>query len=87
MVQCVLCNNRKAILKRPKTAETICKECFYQVFEDEIHQTIVSNKLFKPGEKVAIAASGGKGRIHITNLIEIRFYSTCRGNDPAQQKI
>ena len=49
------------VLKRPKTGDMICKECFYQVFEDEIHETIVSNKLFKRGERVAIAASGGKG--------------------------
>lgn len=40
----------------------ICRECFYQVFEDEIHETIVSTKLFKRGERVAIGASGGKGR-------------------------
>uniref|UniRef100_A0A453KU82 Cytoplasmic tRNA 2-thiolation protein 1 n=2 Tax=Aegilops tauschii subsp. strangulata TaxID=200361 RepID=A0A453KU82_AEGTS len=38
----------------------ICRECFYIVFEDEIHQTIVDNNLFKAGERVAIGASGGK---------------------------
>uniref|UniRef100_A0A0E0C491 Cytoplasmic tRNA 2-thiolation protein 1 C-terminal domain-containing protein n=1 Tax=Oryza meridionalis TaxID=40149 RepID=A0A0E0C491_9ORYZ len=37
------------------------RECFYIVFEDEIHQTIVENNLFKPGDRVAIGASGGKG--------------------------
>uniref|UniRef100_A0A453PNC1 Uncharacterized protein n=2 Tax=Aegilops tauschii subsp. strangulata TaxID=200361 RepID=A0A453PNC1_AEGTS len=36
------------------------KECFYIVFEDEIHRTIVDNNLFKVGERVAIGASGGK---------------------------
>lgn len=39
----------------------ICRECFYEVFEEEIHQVIVENQLFKPGERVAIGASGGKG--------------------------
>lgn len=39
----------------------MCKECFFAAFEDEIHQVIVSNRLFKPGERVAIGASGGKG--------------------------
>lgn len=29
-------------------------------FETEIHDTIVNGKLFKPGNKVAIGASGGK---------------------------
>eukprot|EP01117_Protostelium_nocturnum_P016086 TRINITY_DN6307_c0_g1_i1.p1 TRINITY_DN6307_c0_g1~~TRINITY_DN6307_c0_g1_i1.p1 ORF type:complete len:329 (-),score=85.04 TRINITY_DN6307_c0_g1_i1:31-915(-) len=38
----------------------MCKPCFYHVFEEEIHETIVENKLFKRGDKVAIAASGGK---------------------------
>ncbi|CAD6242267.1 unnamed protein product [Miscanthus lutarioriparius] len=57
---CVRCGERKAALKRPKTLEQICRECFYIVFEDEIHQTIVENSLFKAGERVAIGASGGK---------------------------
>ncbi|KAL6633498.1 hypothetical protein ACP70R_026169 [Stipagrostis hirtigluma subsp. patula] len=57
---CVRCGERKAALKRPKTLEQICRECFYIVFEDEIHQTIVNNTLFKAGERVAIGASGGK---------------------------
>ncbi|XP_078168915.1 cytoplasmic tRNA 2-thiolation protein 1-like [Carex rostrata] len=57
---CSLCNQRKASLKRPKTLEQICIECFYNVFEDEIHRVIIDNNLFKPGERVAIGASGGK---------------------------
>jgi cytoplasmic tRNA 2-thiolation protein 1 len=58
---CVSCKVGKAILKRPKTGEMICNTCFFSKFEEEIHQTIVSNKLFSRGDKVAIAASGGKG--------------------------
>ncbi|KAH6785875.1 hypothetical protein C2S51_038330 [Perilla frutescens var. frutescens] len=57
---CTVCNDRRAALKRPKTLEQICKECFYAVFEDEIHRVIVDNHLFKRGERVAIGASGGK---------------------------
>lgn len=57
---CCICNQRKAALKRPKTLEQICRECFYEVFEEEIHQVIVDNQLFKPGERIAIGASGGK---------------------------
>lgn len=38
----------------------MCRACFFKVFEDEVHETIVTQKLFKPGERVAIAASGGK---------------------------
>lgn len=57
---CSICNERRAALKRPKTLEQICRECFYSVFEDEIHNVIVENQLFKPGERIAIGASGGK---------------------------
>lgn len=47
-------------MKRPKTGQAVCKECFYAVFEAEIHNTIIANDLFKRGEKVGVAASGGK---------------------------
>jgi len=47
-------------MKRPKTGAALCKECFYWAFEEEIHRTIVDGGLFKRGEYVAIAASGGK---------------------------
>ena len=39
----------------------MCKECFYRLFEEEIHHTIINNKLFTKGDTVAIGASGGKG--------------------------
>ncbi|XP_076232243.1 cytosolic thiouridylase subunit 1 [Calliopsis andreniformis] len=51
---------KDATLKRPKTGHALCKECFFTAFESEIHNTIVKGNLFKPGEKVAIGASGGK---------------------------
>lgn len=57
---CSICNQNRASLKRPKTLEQICRECFFAVFEDEIHRVIVDNQLFKPGERIAIGASGGK---------------------------
>ncbi|XP_050884506.1 cytoplasmic tRNA 2-thiolation protein 1 [Lathyrus oleraceus] len=57
---CCLCNERRASLKRPKTLQQICTECFYLAFENEIHQIILSNRLFSRGDRVAIGASGGK---------------------------
>jgi len=56
---CKICE-KKAILKRPKTGHALCKDCFFTTFESEVHQTIIANKLFETGEKVAIGASGGK---------------------------
>lgn len=57
---CALCSKSKAILKRPKTGQQICKECFFTVFELEVHHTITQAQLFKRGDRVAIGASGGK---------------------------
>lgn len=59
------------MLKRPKTAEMICRECFYHVFEEEIHQTITQNNLFRRGEKVAIAASGGKDSTVLAEVMTV----------------
>jgi cytoplasmic tRNA 2-thiolation protein 1 len=38
-------------------------KCFFEVFEEEIHQGIVENQLFKPDKWIAIGVSGGKGHI------------------------
>ncbi|KAK2176655.1 hypothetical protein NP493_649g01038 [Ridgeia piscesae] len=40
--------------------DTLCKECFFYAFEEEIHKTIIDAKLFKRGDRIAIGASGGK---------------------------
>jgi len=59
----VLCKSncgKTALLKRPKTGDALCKTCFFIAFETEIHHTILQCKLFNRGDKVAIAASGGK---------------------------
>lgn len=67
---CELCHGRKAVMKRPKTLQKLCKECFFLVFETEIHNTIVANQLFLPGEKVAIGASGGKDSTVLASILK-----------------
>ncbi|KAI9593374.1 hypothetical protein BDF19DRAFT_387407 [Syncephalis fuscata] len=57
---CSICQKERAMLRRPKTLQRLCRECFYAVFETEIHQTIQRHRLFKRGDRVAIGASGGK---------------------------
>jgi cytoplasmic tRNA 2-thiolation protein 1 len=52
----------RALVKRPKTGQQVCKSCFFEVFETEVHNTIIEGEgIFRRGEKVAIGASGGKG--------------------------
>lgn len=68
---CELCHCRKAMIKRPKNLQRICKLCFYDVFETEIHNTIVNNKLFYPGERVAVGASGGKDSTVLAYILKL----------------
>ncbi len=67
---CELCHCRKPVMKRPKTLQKICKPCFYYVFEEEIHNTIIRNNLFYRGEKVAIGASGGKDSTVLAHVMK-----------------
>nr|CAB3234540.1 cytoplasmic tRNA 2-thiolation protein 1-like [Phallusia mammillata] len=70
-VKCSICHEKNAFLKRPKTGNAVCKECFYWAFELEIHHTITKGKLFKRGEKVAIGASGGKDSTVLAYVLKL----------------
>lgn len=75
-VLCSSCVDKRAVLKRPKTGHSLCKECFFWAFEEEVHQTIVAAELFKRWEKVGIAASGGKDSTvlaHVMKLLNQRY--------------
>lgn len=67
---CDICHEEKAVMKRPKNLQKLCKECFFHVFETEIHNTIVDAKLFKQGDKVAIGASGGKDSTVLASVLK-----------------
>lgn len=67
---CQLCHCRKAVMKRPKNLQKLCKECFYHVFETEIHLTIQKEKLFYRGETIAIGASGGKDSTVLASIMK-----------------
>ena len=76
MAICDSCKINRAILVRPKTQEKICKTCFYEAFEQEVHETITTNNLFTYGEKVAIGASGGKDSVvlgHVMKLLNEKY--------------
>ncbi|XP_074603468.1 cytosolic thiouridylase subunit 1 [Brevipalpus obovatus] len=70
-IECSRCKTSRAILKRPKTKDALCKECFFLCFENEVHDTIVKGKLFKPGDKVAIGASGGKDSTVLAYMMKL----------------
>lgn len=67
---CLRCNKFRAIILRPKTHDRLCKACFISVFEEEIHITIVATRLFQPGDRVAIGASGGKDSTVLASVLK-----------------
>lgn len=74
--KCSVCGKAAAAVRRPKTGAAVCKECFYEQFETEIHETIISHKLFERGDRVAIGASGGKDSTvlaYVLSLLNQRY--------------
>ncbi|EEH35958.1 PP-loop ATPase superfamily protein [Paracoccidioides lutzii Pb01] len=67
---CYSCKSARALIVRPKNRHKLCKLCFLEVFEQEIHDTIVSKALFYPGERVAIGASGGKDSTVLASVLK-----------------
>lgn len=67
---CALCAASRAVLRRPKTGQMVCKECFFYVFETEVHNTITSARLFSRGDRVAIGASGGKDSTVLAHVMK-----------------
>lgn len=70
-VQCKTCQSRRAAIKRPKTGDPLCRECFFEAFETEVHHTIANNNLFNRNETVAIAASGGKDSTVLAYVMKV----------------
>lgn len=68
---CSACEVQRASVRRPKTGAAVCKECFYLQFETEVHETIISEYLFKRGDRVAIGASGGKDSTVLAYLLSL----------------
>ena len=69
MPPCVYCTVSPAVLKRPKTGDAVCKLCFLSAFEEEVHTVITSHHLFNPGDRVAIAVSGGKDSTVLAHVL------------------
>ncbi|MCJ1328772.1 nucleotidyltransferase [Thelotrema lepadinum] len=69
-VPCASCKSARALIVRPKDHQKLCKTCFINIFEHEIHETIIKNKLFNPGEKIAIGASGGKDSTVLASVLK-----------------
>lgn len=78
---CERCNVAKAVILRPKNGKKVCKECFYEQFENEIHELIVGSAMFERNSRVGIGISGGKDSTvlaYVLNKLNIKY---CYGLD------
>ncbi|KAJ9151203.1 Cytoplasmic tRNA 2-thiolation protein 1 [Pleurostoma richardsiae] len=69
-VPCAICKTERALIRRPKNHQKLCRNCFISVFEDEVHHTITSSDLFHRGERIAIGASGGKDSTVLASVLK-----------------
>ncbi|KAI9726315.1 MAG: nucleotidyltransferase [Chrysothrix sp. TS-e1954] len=67
---CESCHTSRALILRPKTRSKLCSACFLSAFESEIHTTITTTSLFRPGETIAIGASGGKDSTVLASVLK-----------------
>lgn len=70
-IKCDDCGLAPPVMRRPKNGKSICKQCFFQTFEREIHETIVECNLFDRGDHVAIGASGGKDSTVLAYIMKL----------------
>ncbi|OQO11240.1 Cytoplasmic tRNA 2-thiolation protein 1 [Cryoendolithus antarcticus] len=68
--ECEICHVNRAQILRPKNHARICAPCFTALFEQEVAETVESSKLFQPGERVAIGASGGKDSTVLASVLK-----------------
>ncbi|QOJ79470.1 TIGR00269 family protein [Infirmifilum lucidum] len=74
--KCFVCGS-KAVAYVPYLGEYLCKEHFIEYFERRVYETLRSFKLVAPGDRVAVAVSGGKDSL--TTLYLLRKFSGRMG--------
>jgi len=63
---------KEAVYERKYEGTSLCRQCFLKSIEKKVKRTIRKDKLISPGDKIAVALSGGKDSflaLHIMNEI------------------
>lgn len=61
-LKCDSCGVKSPQIRRGITGESLCKSCFIEAFENEVHSVIMRHNVFQRGDRVAVGVSGGKGK-------------------------
>jgi len=74
MLRCSFCG-RRAVYHRRYAGVFLCDRCLIKSVERRFRRAINENKLILPGERVAVAVSGGKDSVTCMHLL----HDYCRG--------
>lgn len=66
---CQACHNNPVIIRRPKDHSVICKSCFFESFESDVHRTILTERMFQRNDRVLVAVSGGKDSTVLAHVL------------------
>lgn len=68
-IMCMACGKERAAARRGPELKAYCKSCFCESLEEDVHRTIVREKLVLPGDKIALAVSGGKDSTALAHVM------------------
>lgn len=68
---CEACGMTRAVVVRPRDGSRVCKPCFFDAFETEIHRTIALSDMFRRGWRVGIGVSGGKDSTVLAFVLDV----------------
>ncbi len=70
--RCTRCG-RDAIINVPYAKQKLCKDCFNDFFVNRVRRVVEEYRMFKDGEKVAVAVSGGKDSVALLHALKKAF--------------
>jgi uncharacterized protein (TIGR00269 family) len=70
--KCSKCE-KTAIINIPYAKQKLCKDCFNDFFVKRVKKVVEEFKMFREGEKVAVAVSGGKDSVALLHALKKAF--------------
>jgi uncharacterized protein (TIGR00269 family) len=67
-MNCTKCKT-KAAIKIPRHHAAFCKGCFNTFVQDQVTRAIKSEKMFKKGDRILVAVSGGKDSLALWDIL------------------